>query len=150
MKGRFGLQIRPDLLLKGVLPEEYAALAVPGGFFSAGYGETYDPLLYEIATSIHGAGGLIATMCVGILPVAEAGLLQGKTATTYFLSRHHDHAERLRALGCRTTQGPIEVCDRIISCSGPAQSVDVALLLLESLIGPEESREVRRFMAGME
>lgn len=32
------------------------------------------------AVSIHGAGGSIATMCVGILPVAEAGLLQRKAA----------------------------------------------------------------------
>jgi 4-methyl-5(b-hydroxyethyl)-thiazole monophosphate biosynthesis len=150
VRGRFGLQIRPDLLLKDVLPGDFAALAIPGGFFSAGYGEAHDPLLYEIARSIHGAGGTIAAMCVGILPVAEAGLLQGKTATTYFLSRHHDHAERLGALGCTPTKGPIEVCDRIISCSGPAQSVDVALLLLESLIGKGAVREVRRYMAGME
>jgi 4-methyl-5(b-hydroxyethyl)-thiazole monophosphate biosynthesis len=91
VKGRFGLQIRPDLLLKDVLPGDFAALAIPGGFFSAGYGEAFDPLLYEIARSIHGAGGTIATMCVGILPV-----------------------------------------------------------LLESMIGPEACREVRRFMAGME
>jgi 4-methyl-5(b-hydroxyethyl)-thiazole monophosphate biosynthesis len=150
VKGRFGLRIRPDVLLKDVRPGEYAALAIPGGFFGAGFGESHDPLLYEIARSIHGKGGTIATMCVGILPVAEAGLLQGKTATTYFLSRHHDHAERLRALGCTPTQGPIEVCDRIISCSGPAHSIDVALLLLERLIGSEAVREVRRFMAGME
>jgi 4-methyl-5(b-hydroxyethyl)-thiazole monophosphate biosynthesis len=150
VKGRFGLQIRLEVPLKDVRPGDFAALAVPGGFFSAGYGESHDPLLYEIARSIHGAGGTIATMCVGILPVAEAGLLQGKTATTYFLSRHHNHAERLRALGCTPTQGPIEVCDRIISCSGPAQSVDVALLLLESLIGPKAVREVRRLMVGMD
>lgn len=97
-----------------------------------------------------GAGGTIATMCIGILPVAEAGLLQEKAATTFFLSRHHDHAERLRASGCTPTRGPIEVCDRIISCSGLAHSVEVAPLLLESLIGPEAVREVRRFMAGME
>ena len=150
VKGRFGLQIRPDVLLRDVRPGEYAALAIPGGFFSAGYGEANDPLLYEIARSIHGAGGTIATMCVGILPVAEAGLLQRKAATTYFLSRHHDHAERLRVSGCTPTRGPIEVCDRILSCSGPAHSVEVALLLLETLIGPEAVREVRRFMAGME
>lgn len=149
VKGRFGLKIHPDLLLKDVRPGDFAALAIPGGFFSAGYGDAFDPLLYEIARSLHGAGGTIATMCVGILPVAESGLLQGKAATTYFLSGHHDHAERLRALGCTPTQGPIEVCDRIISCSGPAQSVNVALLLLESLIGLEAGQEVRRFMAGM-
>jgi hypothetical protein len=86
VKGRFGLQIRPDLLLKDVRPGDFAALAIPGGFFSVGYGEAFHPLLYEIVRSI----------------------------------------------------------------SGTAQSVDVALLLLENLIGPEAVREVRRFMVGME
>ena len=35
VKGRFGLQIRPDLLLKDVRPGDFAALAIPGGFFGA-------------------------------------------------------------------------------------------------------------------
>jgi len=87
-------------------------------------------------------------MCVGVLPVAEAGLLQGEKATSYAFSRNHDNLGRLRDLGCVPTPGPIEVSNRIISCAGPAQSIEVALLLLESVIGHDEVKEVEKFMVG--
>ena len=148
VRGRFGLRIRPDLPLDAVDPREYAALAVPGGFHSRGYDEASDPRLYDIARAIHAQGGAIATMCVGILPIAEAGLLRGRPATTYAFSRSHDHAERLRHLGAVPTPGPIEISDRIISCAGPAQAVEVAWRLLERLIGTGPAEEVRRYMAG--
>lgn len=35
VRGRFGLQFRPDLLLKDVCPGDFVALAIPGGFFGA-------------------------------------------------------------------------------------------------------------------
>jgi transcriptional regulator GlxA family with amidase domain len=38
------------------------------------------------------------------------------------------------------------VDDRIISCTGPAQAVDVALLLLRTLVGDEVEAAVRRFL----
>jgi 4-methyl-5(b-hydroxyethyl)-thiazole monophosphate biosynthesis len=85
-------------------------------------------------------------MCVGVLPVAESGLLRGGKATTYPHSRYHDNPGRLQELGCQATEGPVEVWNRIISCSGPAHSLDVAYQLLEHLIGPEASAEVQRYM----
>lgn len=148
--GRFGLRIATDLLLHEVDPHDYAALAVPGGFHSHGYDEAYCQPLRDLAKAIHARGGIIATMCVGVLPVAEAGLLQGEKATSYAFSRRHDNLGRLRELGCMPTPGPLEVSNRIISCSGPAQSIEVAMLLLKSLVGAEPAREVSMLMAGTE
>jgi len=148
VRGRFGLRILTDLLLHEVNPRDYAALAVPGGFHSHGYDEAYCQPLRDLAKAIHAQGGTIATMCVGVLPVAEAGLLQREKATSYAFSRRHDNLGRLRELGCITTPGPIEVSNRIISCSGPAQSIEVAMLLLESLIGKAAAMEVGTYMNG--
>lgn len=148
VRGRFGTVLRPDLPLPAANPADYVALAIPGAFFSHGFDEAFDPVLYELIRKIHANGGTIATMCVGVLPVAEAGLLRGKRATTYPFSRNHDNPGRLRELGCTPTAGPIEVCDRIISCSGPSHSLDVALLLLKSAIGPEAAQQVRHYMSG--
>ena len=100
-------------------PRDYAALAVPGGFHSHGYDEAYRQPLHDLAKRIHGQGGTIATMCVGVLPVAETGLLQREKATSFAFSRRHDNLGRLRELGCIPTPGPIKVSNRIISCSGP-------------------------------
>jgi len=87
-------------------------------------------------------------MCVGILPVAEAGLLQGEKATSYAFSRNHDNLGRLKELGAIPTSGPIEISNRIISCAGPAQSIEVAKIMLETVIGPDGFREVDRFIHG--
>jgi protein deglycase len=148
VRGRFGLRIFSDLLLHEVDPRDYAAMAVPGGFHSHGYDEAYCQRLGDLAKAIHAQGGTIATMCVGVLPVAEAGLLHGEKATIYAFSRRHDNLGRLRELGCIPTPGPIEVSNRIISCSGPAQSIEVAMLLLKNLVGANAAREVSMLMAG--
>ncbi len=144
--GRFGIAIKPDTPLSEVNPDVYRALVIPGGFHSHGFDEAYDPRVHEIARRIHGNGGYIATLCVGILPIANAGLLRGKRATTYPHSRYHDHIGRLKASGATFVNEHVVMDDRIISCDGPGASLEVAFLLMEVLIGREMAEEVRRFM----
>lgn len=146
IRGRFGLVIGAEVPFSKVDPADYSALALPGGFHARGFDEAYDERLHHLARPIHVQGGIIATFCIGILPVAEAGLLNGKRATTYPHSRNHDNLRRLRELGAIVMNEPIVVDDRIISCQGPAQAFEVAFLLLENLIGAEEAAEVGRFM----
>ena len=146
VKGRFGLEVKPDIFIEQVNPVEYAALAIPGGFHSYGFDEAYDNRLRDLAKVIHGQGGWIATFCVGVLPVAEAGLLEGKKAVCYPFSRNHDNLGRLKELGACVVDAPVAVDDRIISCAGPAFSLEVAWKLLEGLLGGEHCAEVRRLM----
>lgn len=148
VNGRFGLQIKTDILVSEIEPQDYTALAVPGGFHSHGFDEAYCQPLRDLAKAIHVQGGTIATMCVGVLPIAEAGLLQGQKATSYAFSRNRDNLGRIQELGGIPTPGPIEISNRIISCAGPAQSIQVAKLLLESVIGTDRAEEVFRFMNG--
>ena len=75
-------------------PNDYQALVLPGGFYSYGFDEAFDQKVHRLAEAIHRNGGYIATMCVGILPIADAGLLNGKEATTYPYSRNHDNIGR--------------------------------------------------------
>jgi len=81
--GRFGLKISPDIPFYVVDPAALQALVLPGGFHSHGFDEAYDSRINELARRIHQSDGFIATMCVGVLPIADAGLLHGKKATTY-------------------------------------------------------------------
>ncbi len=144
--GRFGLEIRSDVLIDDVDPLEYGALAIPGGFHSYGFEEAYDVKVLDLITSVHSNGGIIATMCVGILPVAKAGLLAGRTATTYPLSRNHDNPGYLQEHGCNYSGSSVEVDDRIISCAGPSQSLHVSMIMLEMLLGTEETDKIKKFM----
>lgn len=146
VKGRFGMQVRPDLLYSQVDSARYHALVIPGGFHSHGYNEAYDPRVHRLVHDIHSRGGYIATMCVGILPVADSGLLQGKKATTYPYSRNHDNLGRLKAGGAEAVNRAVVIDNRIISCAGPGAALEVAFLLMELLMGPATVRNVRRYM----
>ncbi len=146
VKSRFGLQVEPDIFYSKVNPLEYQALVLPGGFYSYGFDEAFDPKIHKLAKTIHGNGGYIATMCVGILPIADAGLLNGKEATTYPYSRNHDNIGRLKNNGVNVLKDPVVMDDRIISCSGPGSSLDVAFLLMECLLGTEMTEQVKHYM----
>jgi 4-methyl-5(b-hydroxyethyl)-thiazole monophosphate biosynthesis len=131
VKSRFGITIAPDLLYPEINPRDYQALVLPGGFHSHGFDD----------------GGYIATMCVGILPVADSGLLKGKKATTYPHSRYHDNIGRLREAGAKVVNDRhVVMDDRIISCDGPGSSLEVIFLLMECLLGRDATKEVRRYM----
>ncbi len=146
VKSRFGLTIKPDLHFSEINPESYHALVLPGGFHSHGFDEAYDPRIHQLARRLHQNGGYIATGCVGILPIAEAGLLQGKEATTYPHSQNRDNIKSLEACGARIADRHVVMDDRIISCDGPGAALEVAFLLMECLIGPEMTKEVRHYM----
>ena len=88
------------------------------------------------------------TMCVGVLPIAEAGLLSGRKATTYAFSRSQGRRVRLRELGAIVTPGPIEDDGGIVSCAGPAHAIATALLLLEKAAGPAAACEIKGLLDG--
>ncbi len=146
--GKFGTRIKVDWNLQMQTPalEEFAAFVLPGGFHSAGYDEAYSDAIHAIAAKIYAQNGVIATMCVGAIPIADAGLLENKKATTYPLSRFHDNVARLKAGKAIYTAGKIEVDANIITCAGPAFSLEVAYQLVEALTGKANADEVKRVM----
>ena len=144
--GRFGLTHSIDVAFDQLKPEDYSALAIPGGFHSHGFDEAYDERLRELCRVFHAQQKWIATFCVGILPVAESGILQGIQATSYPYSSQHDNIGRLQALGATIHKTALVIDERIISCMGPASSLDVAYALLRALIGEKNYLEVKRLM----
>jgi 4-methyl-5(b-hydroxyethyl)-thiazole monophosphate biosynthesis len=146
VESRFGLKVEPLLLYSEINPRDYNALVLPGGFHSHGFDEAYDPRVHDLARKIHQDGGYIATMCVGILPIADGGLLKGRKATTYPYSRNHDNVARLTGRGAKKADSHVVIDGRIISCDGPGSSLEVAFLLMECLLGREAAQEVRHYM----
>ncbi len=143
---RCGLPFKSDIMFQDINPEDYQALVLPGGFHSQGFDEAYNARIHELAREVHLKGGYIATMCVGILPIADAGLLKGKRATTYPYSQNHNNLARLKTNGAIVVDEPVVMDDRIISCGGPGSALEVAFLLMECLMGSKTTQEVRKFM----
>jgi len=148
VKSRFGLRIPVDCLADAVDASHFDAFVLPGGFHSHGYDEAYDRRVHELARAIHEKGGVVATMCVGAIPIAEAGLLRGRRATTYPLSRHHDNVGRLASAGALPSDEALVEDNRIISCRAPSESLHVATRLLALLVGEDAANEVTGFFSG--
>ncbi len=122
----------------------FDALAIPGGFEVYGfYNDAYDNKFLDLIRKFRNENKMIASICVGALPIAKSGTLQGKTGTTY----HSDiRREALKGFGVDVLDQSIVVDDNIITSWNPSTAVDVAFLLLENLTSKENSEKVRKLM----
>jgi 4-methyl-5(b-hydroxyethyl)-thiazole monophosphate biosynthesis len=142
----FGFTVIPDVLIADVAVEGFDAVAVPGGFGTAGfYEDAYSEPLLELLRRFRKAGRPIASVCVGALPVAKSGILRGLRATTYHLGGGN-RRRQLAELGARVVDEALVVDDGIITSTSPATAVDVALKLVELLTSKENAQAVRKLM----
>jgi 4-methyl-5(b-hydroxyethyl)-thiazole monophosphate biosynthesis len=141
---KHNLTIKAHKLIDEVKVSDYEALVIPGGFNNSGYTEVYDKKVLTLIKKAYKNGCIIVAMCVGSLPVAKSGILKGKRATTYSLSKRHDNLQILRDYGAITTKQRIVVSDRIITNRGPDTSLEVAFKLLEMLNGKKDMRRVKK------
>jgi len=147
LQGTWNLSVAPQRVI--TTPEEvdgYDALAIPGGFEEAGfYEDAYNPLFLDIISRFNQQKKLIASVCVGALPVGKSGALQGKTGTTYSIN-NSPRLQQLAGMGVKTSDNMICHDNNVITSCGPATALDVAFLLLELLTTAENRETVQRAM----
>ncbi|MFI9269342.1 GlxA family transcriptional regulator [Kitasatospora sp. NPDC052896] len=113
------------------------APTLPDGLTGLAAGE-----VLAAAVALAGSARRVASVCTGAFVLAEAGLLDGRRATT-----HWRHAAALRRRYPRITVEPdaIYVRDgRVLTSAGVTAGIDLALALVEEDRGPEAAREVAR------
>lgn len=144
VRSAFGLTMVPDLLVREVRPEDYHALAIPGGFETWGYyDDAWSDEVSDLVRAFRTSRRPIATVCTGALAAARAGILEGAPATTY----RSDHRRgQLASFGAVVEDGPIVDVDGIVTSTGPSTAVEVAFRLLERLVGDGECSRVRSAM----
>ncbi|HUF31916.1 MAG TPA: DJ-1/PfpI family protein [Acidimicrobiales bacterium] len=90
------------------------------------------------------AGTLMTSVCTGSLVLADAGLLDGRPATTHWASL--DHLARLGE-GIEVRAADRYVDDgEVVTAAGVSAGIDMALHLVRRLAGEERAKEVRRFI----
>ena len=143
----FNQRVVPDLTLDTVRVDNFDALAIPGGFEEYGfYEDAYHETFLALIREFHRQNKLIASVCVGALPIAKSGILKGRPATTYALGDGRRTAQ-LAALGAQFVNEPIVITDgTIITSRDPSTAVSVAFLLLELLTSKENAGYVRTIM----
>jgi len=86
---------------------------------------------------------MIASICVGALPVGKSGILKDKNGTTY---NNTVRREALCEFGVHVLNQPIVVDDNVITSWNPSTAIDVALLLLEHLTSKNNAIYIRKLM----
>jgi transcriptional regulator GlxA family with amidase domain len=129
--GGAGVRIIPDLPLSAI--EQTDLVLIPAG------GTDIDVMIEKNAAAIpwlrklHAKGALVAGVCTGVAILAEAGLLEGRRATT-----HWAVADYFRQRFPNVDWQP-QLCvteDRGVLCGGGVYaSIDLALYIVEKLCG---------------
>jgi len=118
---------------------KYDVVLIPGG---PGRAEAQkDSRIIGAIKKAHEKGAVLASVCTGAFIVAQAGLLEGKKATSY-----HAFMGKLADYGVTPVNERLVVNGRVITGAGPPASVDVGMKVVEMLLGPEALQKVKDWM----
>ena len=142
----FGPDLIPDVQLDQVRVEDFDALAIPGGFETAGfYEDAYAEPFLDIIRQFDRATKPIAAICVGALPLAKSSVLASRRATTYKLLGGK-RRQQLAEMGAEVIDASLVRDGNVITSAGPSTAADVALALVEMLTSPENAAQVCELM----
>jgi len=146
IKSTFNIKITTDITIDEVNVDDYDALAIPGGFEEYGfYDDAYDEKFLDIIRRFYNKDKIIASICVGALPIGKSKILEGKTATTYNM-KNGIRQEELRKYGVNVINKSIVLDDNIITSWNPSTAIDVAFKLLELLTSIEKANYIKEIM----
>jgi len=144
IKSSFDQRFTVDFVADEIDISTFDALAIPGGFELYGfYNDAYDEKFLNIIRAFKANNKMIASICVGALPVGKSGILKDKNGTTY---NNTVRREALCEFGVHVLNQPIVVDDNVITSWNPSTAIDVALLLLEHLTSKNNAIYIRKLM----
>jgi transcriptional regulator GlxA family with amidase domain len=135
-----GLRVLPDVTW--TTAGHIDVLVYPGGMGTRP--QLGDETVRERLRGLAADGTLMTSVCTGALVYADAGLLDGRPATTYWAQ-----LELLASLGRDIdVRGEDRFVDDgdIVTAAGVSAGIDMALHLVARLHSVERAREVRRYI----
>jgi 4-methyl-5(b-hydroxyethyl)-thiazole monophosphate biosynthesis len=130
--GRCQITMLADVVLRGVNPQAYDLLLIPGGPGVKALRADGRPARW--AREFVQAGKLVAAICAAPLVLADAGLLTGKRFTAHF-STENELPEAQR-------NEPVVEDGLLITSRGAGTAVVFGLALVRRLFGPPTAQEV--------
>lgn len=131
-----GVVLIPDSSLDAVLDRDFDMVVLPGGLPGADHLDN-DPRIHELLKRHSANGCYIAAICAAPKVLANAGLLAGKTATSYpgFLDKMNLPEVDVQLM-------PVVADGKVVTGRGPGTAMDFALQLIEELLGKAKREEV--------
>lgn len=146
LKCTWNFIVIPEKQLCEINVDEYDALAIPGGFEKADfYKDAYSDDFLRTIREFNSKNKIIASICVGALPLGKSGILKGRKATTYQLL-NGKRCEELKKFGANVQYKEIVIDKNIITSANPATAINVAFTLLELLTDKENCDKIRKLM----
>jgi transcriptional regulator GlxA family with amidase domain len=120
-------------------------IVVPGGGWVRGGGvrEQYEQgTLADRLRGLHNDGVAMASVCTGGILLAQAGILDGRPATT-----HNAALDHLAEMGAHVDRQARVVDDGdVLTCGGVTSGLDLAFHLIEREWGPELAEQIATLM----
>lgn len=131
-----GVILIPDTSLDEALQQDYDMVVLPGGLPGADHLDQ-DQRIRHLLQTMADNNKYTAAICAAPKVLANAGLLEGKLATSY-----PGVLEKLTLANTTLTTNPVVVDDKIITSRGPGTAMDFTLTLIELLVGAQKRHEV--------
>ncbi len=125
-----GYEFMPNLSLKDLTQEKlttYDALVIPGGPGSVIYLWS-NKSIQDIILEFNKNKKIIASICYGVIPVVESGILTGKNATVYPSDEAKDILQKY-TVNFIDNSCVILKNEKIITCQGPKYTNDFGLAI---------------------
>ncbi|HIF9176676.1 TPA: DJ-1/PfpI family protein [Photobacterium damselae] len=149
VKCAWNFTIEPEYQLSEIDINDFDALAIPGGMSRSGfYEDAYDERLLSLIRDFDSKGKIIASVCVGALPIAKSGVLNGRNGTTYHLSKKRQ--TQMEEMGVNVIQAPIIIDRNIITSRSPSAAMDVAFTVVEMLTSTANLERIKEGMGFVE
>lgn len=141
IRARNGLRVTPDFSFETHPPLD--TLIVPGGY-GAREVESKNPVLVDWVKQQHEHVEKMTSVCTGAFILAEAGLLEGKKATTHWTTLNRLEKEFPELTVIREVKFVDE--GKVITSAGISAGIEMALHLVAKLTTLETARLTARHM----
>jgi len=138
VKASRGITILPDTSIDKVQNMSFDLIVLPGGLPGADHLRDNAQIQSLIKKQVS-EDKYIAAICAAPKALAQAGVLDGKTATAY-----PGVLTALKNSSINISENAVEIDGKIVTSRGPGTAMDFALNLIELLEGKEKRNEINR------
>jgi cyclohexyl-isocyanide hydratase len=132
-----GMQIAPTISFAEC--PQLDLICVPGG--SGVNPLLNDPDVLDFVQRQASGARYVTSVCTGALVLGAAGLLQGKRATTHWMSR-----EMLAAFGATPVSERVVIDGNVITGGGVTAGIDFALVVAAQAFGEETAKSIQLYI----
>lgn len=121
-RGKFGLEVSPDIKIDDLKVDEFEAIVFIGGPGAANYVE--NETAHQIAREAIEKGKVIGAICIAPEILAKAGVLKDIEATVWSSPLDKTPIDILKEEGAKYVDEPVVISNKIVTANGPEAAHD--------------------------